>query len=270
MLILLPPSEGKTTPARGAPLDLGTLGFPTLGPVREELLDALVTHCADDPDRAVATLGLGPTQAGLVARNAELRQAPTARADRIYTGVLFDALDVASLTPAAKRRAGRQLVVTSSLFGLVRPADRIPAYRLSGDASLPGIGPVAGRWRAHLAEAVVPALGHGLLLDLRSSTYAAFWRPAPALGPRVASVRVLHEVGGRRTVVSHFNKATKGHLVRDLLEEGESPTTPGALADLIAGLGWRVELGASGRSGTRLDVVVSGVSVPAGGRSVAR
>ena len=80
----------------------------------------------------------------------------------------------------------------------------------------------------------------------------------------MAGVRVLHEVGGRRTVVSHFNKATKGHLVRDLLEEGESPTTPGALADLLAGLGWRVELGASGRSGTRLDVVVSGVSVPAG------
>ena len=39
------------------------------------------------------------------------------------------------------------MAVTSALFGLVRPGDRIPAYRLSGDVSLPGLGPVAGVWR---------------------------------------------------------------------------------------------------------------------------
>ena len=85
-----------------------------------------------------------------------------------------------------------------------------------------------------------------------------------------ATVRVLHEQDGRRSVVSHFNKATKGRLVRDLLEDGDLPRTPGALADLLAGLGWHVELGPSGRGGTRIDVVVRDVSAAAARRSAGR
>ncbi len=259
MLILLPPSEGKATPRRGAALDLARLAFPGLTEPRERILAALVEHCSTAPDRAAATLGLGPTQADLVARNAGLLTAPTARADAIYTGVLYDALDVATLSPAARRRAAVRVAVTSSLFGVVRPTDWIPSYRLSGDATLPGLGPVAGIWRTHLGAVVTAAMGSGLLLDLRSTTYAAFWRPPRELAPRVATVRVLHEVGGRRTVVSHFNKATKGHLVRALLEEGDVPRTPGELADVLSGLGWDVELGAAERHGTRVDVIVTEV-----------
>ncbi|HQR28297.1 MAG TPA: peroxide stress protein YaaA, partial [Nocardioides sp.] len=126
MLILLPPSEGKAAPSRGAPLDLATLSFPTLTPPREAVLDALVELCATRPDQAAEVLGLGPTQSDLVARNARLREEPTARADRVYSGVLYDALQVATLSTAAKRRAGSRLAVASALFGLVRPGDRIP------------------------------------------------------------------------------------------------------------------------------------------------
>jgi cytoplasmic iron level regulating protein YaaA (DUF328/UPF0246 family) len=114
-------------------------------------------------------------------------------------------------------------------------------------------------WRKALDQVVRDALGGGLLVDLRSSTYAAFWRPAPDLAPRVATVRVLHEADGRRQVVSHFNKATKGRLVRALLEDGRSPRRPAALADLLRDLGWKVEEGGPGRAGTRLDVVVETV-----------
>ena len=136
---------------------------------------------------------------------------------------------------------------------------RIPAYRLSGDASLPGLGPIAGVWRASLGEVVREALGSGLLVDLRSTTYAAFWRPDTDLARRVVTVRVLHETGGRRTVVSHFNKATKGRLVRSLLEDGANPGSVRGLAAALERLGWHVEVGAPGRSGTPLDVVVAEV-----------
>ncbi len=261
MLILLPPSEGKASPRRGAALDLDRLSAPQLNPARERVLHALVSHCTESPERAAATLGLGPTQADLVARNTALLAAPTARADHVYTGVLFDALSFPTLSAAAKRRAAGRLLVTSSLFGVVRPADRIPAYRLSGDVALPGLGPVAGVWRQALGPAVLEALGGGLLVDLRSTTYAAFWRPPADLGPRVVTVRVLLDTAGRRSVVSHFNKATKGRITRDLLESGDQARTPGEMADLLGQLGWEVELGPSGRSGTRLDVVVTEVSL---------
>lgn len=259
MLILLPPSEGKSAPRRGKPLDLASLGSPSLTGTRTTLLRALVELCRDEPDRAATVLGLGPAQRDLVQRNADLASAATSRADTIYTGVLYDHLDLAALSPAARRRATSRLAVTSSLFGIVRPGDRIPAYRLSGDAVLPGVGSVAGAWREVLGEAITDALRQGLLVDLRSSTYAAFWRPTPDLARRVATVRVLHESGGRRTVVSHFNKATKGRIVRALLEDGADPKTPKALAGTLERLGWRVEIGTPTPKGTQLDVVVSEV-----------
>jgi cytoplasmic iron level regulating protein YaaA (DUF328/UPF0246 family) len=255
VLILLPPSEGKWAPRRGSALDLGRLSFPDLTSAREQVLDALVSLCEGDRAKAAEVLGLGATQHDLVDLDARLRSAPTARADQVYTGVLYDALDAATLSTAAKRRAAGRLAVTSSLFGLVRPGDRIPAYRLSGDTTLPGLGAVAGHWRDQLGPAVSDAVGRGLLVDLRSTTYVAFWRPTPDV--TTASVRVLHEHRGARKVVSHFNKATKGRIVRALLESGADPRTPARLVDALRDLGWHVEPGATTRSGTVLDVVVS-------------
>jgi cytoplasmic iron level regulating protein YaaA (DUF328/UPF0246 family) len=254
VLILLPPSEGKTAPRRGRRLDLDRLDLPELTEARDTVLSALVELCTTDPEEAAVVLGLGPTQLVEVARDAALATAPTARADRVYSGVLYEALDLGRLDAAARRRAARWLVVQSALLGMVRPQDAVPAYRLSGDSTLPGVGKVAAWWRGHLAEAMADAVGGGLLVDLRSTTYAGFWRPT---GPRTATVRVLHEQDGRRSVVSHFNKATKGRLVRALLEDGGTPRSPAALADQLRDLGWTVEPHDAGPRGQQLDVVVT-------------
>jgi cytoplasmic iron level regulating protein YaaA (DUF328/UPF0246 family) len=256
VIVLLPPSEGKTAPRRGKPLDLAALSLPPLTGARERVVDALVSLCSGDPAEAARVLDVPKSQLGLVDLNARLRTAPTARADQVYSGVLYDALSPATLSSAARRRATSRLLVTSSLLGFVGPADRIPAYRLSGDAVLPGLGGVAAHWRAALGPAVEALVGGRLLVDLRSSMYAAFWRPPTSLARQVATVRVLHEVAGRRQVVSHFNKATKGRIVRDLLEAGVAPRSPGSLAEALRDLGWAVEVDEPGRAGTRLDVVV--------------
>jgi cytoplasmic iron level regulating protein YaaA (DUF328/UPF0246 family) len=259
VLILLPPSEGKAAPSRGRPLDLGSLSFPALHEARAEVLEALVDLCTTaEPAEAAAVLGVGPTQTGEIVRNQRLAEAPTARADRVYTGVLYEALDVSTLDAAAKRRATGRLAIASGLFGLLRPSDPVPAYRLSGQVSLPGLGPVAGHWARHLAPAVEEASRDALVVDLRSSAYTPFWRPAKGAAERVVTLRVLHEVDGRRKVVSHFNKATKGRIVRDLLIDGAAPRRPGQLVDLLADLGWKVETAptAAGRP-TQLDVVVT-------------
>ena len=254
VLILLPPSEGKTPPRRGKPLDLGDLSSPALTATRTRVLDALVSLCDEQPERAASVLEVPKSQLELVALNASLRSAPTARADAVYAGVLYDALGMATLSAGARRRATSRVRVTSSLFGLVAPTDRIPAYRLSGDAVLPGVGTVSGVWRQSLGPEITELVGDGLLVDLRSGMYAAFWRPAAL--PRVATVRVLHEVAGRRQVVSHFNKATKGRILRALLEDGANPRTPARLAEALRDLGWAVEVADGVRGAVQLDVVV--------------
>jgi cytoplasmic iron level regulating protein YaaA (DUF328/UPF0246 family) len=219
------------------------------------VLSALLELCEADAATAAVTLGLGPTQLDDVRRNGRLRDLPTAAAERVYTGVLYDALGLTTLDPSAHRRALSRVAIVSSLYGLVRPGERIAPYRLAGGVTLPGLGGVASYWRAHLDPAVRELAGRGLVVDLRSSTYAAFWRPAADLAGRVVTVRVLHEVDGRRQVVSHFNKATKGRLVRALLEDGRDARTPAAFAALLRDLGWTVEAAVSA-SGSRLDVVV--------------
>lgn len=251
MLVLLPPSEGKASPRRGASLDLTRLTAPDLLGPRTTVLDALVDICTTDPQKAADALALGPTQSDEIERNQLLHEAPTAAAAKVYTGVLYSALDAISIIGPAKRRLNRWVLVQSALFGLVRMADRIPAYRLSGDATLPGVGGVARHWREPLA-ATVPALaGNGLVVDLRSTTYAGFWKG----DERTVSIRVLQEVAGRRTVVSHFNKATKGHIVRALVEDGGTPRTPLELTEHLAGLGWHAEPAGA----HRIDVVVTEV-----------
>uniref|UniRef100_UPI000EAF7720 peroxide stress protein YaaA n=1 Tax=Escherichia coli TaxID=562 RepID=UPI000EAF7720 len=130
-----------------------------------------------------------------------------------YTGVLHDALGLGSLTGTARRRAERSVVVASALFGLLRPADRVPAYRLSGGTTVPGVGGLAALWRPVLEPELAAA--RGLVVDLRSGAYAAL-----AQVPGGVQVRVLREVDGRRTTVSHDNKWTKGRLARALCEAG--------------------------------------------------
>jgi uncharacterized protein len=256
VLILLPPSEAKHSPHRGAPLELSSLVMPELETARERVLDELVTLCREHPDRAIDVLGLGPRQADEVTRDAALREAPTARVDRIYTGVLYDTLALPTLDAAARRRASRWVLIASALFGAVRPSDRVPAYRLSGGVRLPTLGPVARHWAQHLAEPLTNLAGRGLVIDLRSSTYVPFWRPGELAG-RTATVRVLHEQDGKRSVVSHFNKATKGRLVRTMLADGARPGTPLELAEHLQALGWHVEAQQERHGSPRqLDVVV--------------
>jgi uncharacterized protein len=241
VLILLPPSEGKRRPARGWPLDLDALSFPQLAEARREVLDALTTLCSGDVAKAQAVLGLPDGLSGEIGRNAELATAPAAPAARVYSGVLYEALGLDSLSAAGKRRASSRLLIASSLYGVVRPGDRIAPYRLSGSVSLPGLGTVSSVWRRALAGVLGPEAGRRLVVDLRSGTYGGFWRPTRDQARRVVAVRVLHESNGARTVVSHFNKATKGRIVRALLEDGATTTRPEAFAALLDRLGWQVE-----------------------------
>ncbi len=253
-LLLLPPSEGKTSGA-GPPLELARLSFPELTDARASVLEALVTLCCSDAQRAAEVLGLGPRQREDVARNAALRAAPTARADALYTGVLFEALELRSLPPAARSRASSQVVIVSGLLGAVRPADLVPAYRLSMGVSLPPLGPLASLWRWALAPVLDAEARDRLVVDLRSSTYAAAWRPGRDVAGRTVGVRVLR-VGedGSRSVVSHDAKHTRGVVGRIVLRSPARLEQPRDLRRLLAR---HLEVGDlhEQRSGWVLDVL---------------
>lgn len=234
VLVLLPPSETKRDGGDGPPLDLSALSFPALDAVRRELVDEVVKLAAD-PDASRAALGLSPRQDAEIARNAALWTSPTLPALHRYTGVLYDALDAGSLRGAAADRARARLVVGSALFGLVRATDPIPAYRLSAGSALPGAPTLAARWRGAVAP-VLAASGE-LVVDLRSGSYVALGQV-----PGAVRVTVLAEhPDGRRTVVSHFNKAHKGRLARLLAGTRAEPADAAGVAAIARRAGMRVQ-----------------------------
>lgn len=237
MLVLLPPSEGKAPGGRGAPLSLDGLSHPALNGVRARLVTALQSAAVADPAGLQAALGC---PAGEVDKDAVLTTSGTLPAARRYTGVVYEALSYATLSPAGRRRANASLRVASALFGLLSPTDRVPAYRLSGSTSLPGVGSLAAAWRPVLEPELTAH--RGLVVDLRSGPYAALARV-----PGAVQVRVLRETDGTRAVVSHDNKHTKGLLARALCEGGarsvEDVAAAGAaVADLVEVDGQRVDL----------------------------
>ena len=236
MLVLLPPSEGKAPGGRGRALDLATLSHPSLTAVRERLVDALEAAARTDPAGLERRLGC---PAGEVAKDAVLRTSRTLPTSQRYTGVVYEALSYATLSPAGQRRANASLRVASALFGLLTPTDRIPAYRLSGGTSLPGVGSLAAAWRPVLEPELA---GARLVVDLRSGPYAALARV-----PGAVRVRVLRETGGVRAVVSHDNKHVKGLLARELCERGartvaDVAAAAAVLADVVEVDGRSVDL----------------------------
>jgi cytoplasmic iron level regulating protein YaaA (DUF328/UPF0246 family) len=248
VLVLLPPSETKHPGGDGTPLDPTALSAPELTPVRTELVESLVKLAADVP-ASRAALGLSPKQDDEVARNAALWTSPTLPALTRYTGVLYEALDLPSLSRARRARAGQRLAVGSALFGLVRAADPIPAYRLSAGSALPGLPSLRSIWRPALAPVLAGV--DGLVVDLRSGSYAAL---APV--PGAVTVQVLSErPDGTRTVVSHSNKAHKGRLARLLATTTAEPDGVVRLRGLLRRAGLQVEHD----GGTVLTLVVPAV-----------
>ena len=224
MLILLPPSESKTNRRRGRPADPATWSFPELGPARGRVAHALA-EVSRSPD-APALLGVSPGLLDDIARNLVLESAPATPAAEVYTGVLYDALDLSSLDTAARRRANRWIVVVSALYGAVRPGDRITAYRLAMGTTLPDVGALAPAWRPELEQVLPGLVGRGVVVDCRSAPYAAAWRPGAELARRWVQVRVPG--------ASHMAKHTRGLVARHLCVAGVDARSVPALAEVAA------------------------------------
>jgi uncharacterized protein len=208
VLVLLPPSEGKAEPGAPEPLDLDSLAFAQqLRGRREQLLAAL------DP---------------------QLWKAPAAPAAEVYTGVLFQRLELPKLPAKARRR----VLIASALWGVVRPDDRVPYYRLPPKERLDGIGPLAKYWRPALAEAL-PDREDELIVDMRSAAYSAMWKPKQAT---LLAVRAFTENGGERKAVSHMVKAVRGDVARALLLAEKVPADPAGAAAIAESAGFTVEL----------------------------
>ena len=216
-IVLLPPSEGKALGGVAKSPWRTTSGVfgKSLSRQRQQIVDAL----ADIDGGTKALLGVsGDHLQRAQDANTHLVGAPTLPAWERYTGVVWDHLDMASMTKAQHSRALNALVVVSGLHGAVTANDPIPDYRLKMGARLAPMGALAAWWRKDLTAALHAYAKNALVIDLLPNEHRAAidW---PAL-PRVIRVDLVAKKGGRAG--GHNAKAAKGELARHIICAGSS------------------------------------------------
>ncbi|GAB3085899.1 peroxide stress protein YaaA [Corynebacterium aquatimens] len=251
MLIVLPPSETK---APGGVPDAMDVSFPSLDPIRQEIMADLA---ALEVDEMMAALTLPPTKREEAQGNRTLIDAPVMPAIYRYTGVLYDALDAETLPDSALAH----LAIGSALFGVARATDTIPRYRLSGGSKLPvrstssneqqsAVPAMKARWGSAITDVLA---AEGFVVDMRSGAYQQLG-PLPKNDPASMTVRVESvQPDGSRKVVSHFNKHYKGELARvvAVAPDAGSVSSISDVADIAAAAGMTVEI-----NGQQLTLVV--------------
>ena len=119
-----------------------------------------------------------------------------------------------------QRQLEELILVFSALFGPVRLTDLITPHRLSGSVKLPGQGSVASIWSKALKELLAQQLSGHVVVDLRSAEYGAMYRPTRGSDCLLLNIGVakVNPATGKRSVVSHWAKHTRGLLAGALLE----------------------------------------------------
>ena len=249
MRILLPPSAGKTTKETTNHLQLEKLWQAEhLTQTRRQLIDD-VQNTALLAD-AAQIFKLGPKNAHEISQNLEVYDAPALAAWQLYDGVLYQAAKFAQIFSSGDSSQGSQsqggqdqvynrqggqgqcnqpqggqgqleelTLVFSALFGPVRLTDLITPHRLSGSVKLPGQGSVASIWSKALKEMLTQQLSGHVIVDLRSAEYGAMYRQTRGSDCLLLNIGVakVNPATGKRTVVSHWAKHTRGLLAGALL-----------------------------------------------------
>lgn len=152
------------------------------------------------------------------------KKAPTEKptqAMSVYAGVLYQALDWGSLSPAAKKRGEAALAIISAKYGVVRPSQRIESYKAKIDNKA---------MRQPVADHL-DSIETGLIVDCRSSTYKTVWHSPVDI---TVEIHVSTVVEGVRTVVTHMSKKTRGEITRWLLQSRSVPKTPEDLYAIVS------------------------------------
>lgn len=211
-VILLPPSEGKADGGED-----GTVWTPhsgafgkDLGEFRSEIAHAL-TKLKGGPATLLGVSGKHLARAQTA--NKSLIGAPTLPAWQRYTGVVWDHLDLASLTPAKRKPMLGRILIPSGMAGLVRADDPLPDYRLKMGARCAPFGLMSTWWRDDLTASLMKFLRGRVVVDLLPQEHrAAFdWSAVD----KVVRVDLVSRTGG--VVGGHNAKAAKGLLARHLL-----------------------------------------------------
>jgi uncharacterized protein len=194
VLILIPPSEGKSPQGHSKPL--GDLN-PNVRPV----YDRLISH-KESLSRLYGVKDKALEEAK--AANASILTAPTMPAIERYTGVVYDGIDYVTMSEKGKEFFNTHVRIVSALFGLLKPGDLIPDYKLKIEKL-----DTAKHWQ----PIIYKELKGTFVIDLLPQAH----EKAVAYSQGF-KVDFIVRRGGKAVAAGHEGKLIKGKFVRWLCE----------------------------------------------------
>jgi uncharacterized protein len=224
----LPSAEGKAkggNPLAPDMFDYRTSNtfnyFSDLNPERRRLINVLHGQIRDADDQELEKLfGVkGDALQEAVDVNLNLFGSPLmAAVDRYGPGVMYQAMEFSELPTGAQRRLLENGVIFSGLFGMLRPDDLIPEYRLKMDARLPEVGKLSKYWRPIISPILDEVLKGKFVWNLLPATHQEAWEDGGTYRAMV-DVKFFKEEGGERTALTHGVKELRGALVNYVVRD---------------------------------------------------
>jgi len=192
-LILIPPSEGKKPDGDGKPVKPNA--------AQRTMIDRLLSFDGDW-EKLLGVKGNSLLHA--ITANKSILTSGTMNAIERYTGVVYDGIDYPSLDQDSKRYFDKHIRILSAVFGLIKPKDKIPDYKLKIEKL-----DAANYWKPIIEK----QLKNTYVIDLLPNAH----RKGVAYDDGIA-VNFMVEKGGKKTAAGHQGKFIKGRFVRWLCE----------------------------------------------------
>jgi len=202
MLILTPPSEGKSI-KNTVNIQFSETNFVFAKQVKE----ILILLKSLNENKIVSTYGTNLEKAkDLHKINLKVFDNKCSMAIERYTGVVFSNLDWKSLDNNEKAYLNKNLRIFSGMFGLLKPNDLIPNYKLKMNVLA-----LTNFWKIHISNQLNK---EDLILDLLPAVH----RKALNLKQNVFKINFLINKDGKLIQSAHAGKVVKGKFIRFLAQ----------------------------------------------------
>ena len=224
-IILLPPSEGKSdsidpkNPSWDSVRnDSKYIHFSELNKNRLELIKSLQKYAKNADGKELEELFelKGKNLINAINATRNLLVSPTMPACRLYTGVVYDNIEIDTLSKSALNNLTSKTYVISGLWGLVRLSDHLPDYKLKISSKFDDVNLVK-YWMGEVSGLINTISKDKFVWDLLPNEHRKVWNDKASAATHIASVRFVEEKAGKLKVVGHTAKAYKGKLVREIV-----------------------------------------------------
>ncbi len=203
MVILIPPSEGKTRIKKPLDIRFGETDYYLMKEVSQVI--RLLSLIGDEELRSIYGTSLEKAQK-YHRQNQDAMNSRVWYAIERYTGVVYEHIDWATLSDSAREYMEKYIRIFSGLFGMVTPKTLIPDYKLKMNVLA-----LQHHWKPILTDLLKD---EDMVIDLLPQVHRKAYNP----GDNVMFVEFVVITKGKKTAAGHYGKAVKGEFIRYMAE----------------------------------------------------